>query len=63
MRQYIYGQTVTGILYGERRRMMVIKQSEIWTKVCIGFSGHCTAHYSRVKTDSLLPMPHTGARS
>lgn len=56
-RKYHYCETVFGILHGERRRCMVIKQSDVWTKVCVGFSGHCTAIYSRVKTASILPLP------
>jgi len=56
-RKYHYGETVYGMLSGVRRRCIVIRQSPEWTKVCIGFSGHCTAIYSRVKTKTILPLP------
>ena len=59
-RRFHYGETAFGRLAGIMRRVLVIKQGPVWTKVCLGFSGHCTAVYSRVRTDTLLPRPSTG---
>lgn len=58
MRRYSYGESAYAKHLGFMRRVQVIVQSATWTKVCLGYEGHATAIYGRVRTDSLLPLPY-----
>ena len=61
MREFRIYEKAYAMVYGKRKLVMVIKQSETWTKsmICGGGGPWSKPIYARVKSDTLLPLPCT----